>query len=95
MSTALRPKVSIVVIAYQHVNYIAQCLDGILMQRTAFPIEILVGDDGSTDGTRELCQRYAQEHPGKVKLYLRKQSDRNPASSGTGQPAGPAECGRW
>ncbi|MBX2982322.1 MAG: glycosyltransferase family 2 protein [Flavobacteriales bacterium] len=74
-----RPKVSIVVIAYQQVHYIAQCLDGILMQRTTFPIEVLVGDDGSTDGTRELCMRYARDHPEKVKLFLREQSDRNPA----------------
>lgn len=76
---ALQPKVSIVVITYQQVDYIAQCLDGILMQRTEWPIEILVGDDGSTDGTREICMHYAQEHPDKVKLFVRKQSDRNPA----------------
>ena len=67
------------VITYQQVAYIQQCLDGILMQRTEWPIEILIGDDGSTDGTREICKRYAMEHPEKVKLFLRKQSDRNPA----------------
>lgn len=79
MPTAHSPKVSIVVLTYQQVDYIEQCLDGILMQRTAFPIEVLVGDDGSTDGTRELCMRYARDHPEKVKLFLREQSDRNPA----------------
>lgn len=73
------PKVSIVVITYQHVDYIRQCLDGILTQRTDYQIQILIGDDGSTDGTRELCIRYAQDHPDVITLYLREQSARNPA----------------
>lgn len=64
------PKVSICIQTYQHVNYIKQCLDGVLQQKTNFPIEILLGEDASTDGTREICIQYAKENPQKIRLFL-------------------------
>jgi len=65
------PLVSVVTITYQHVPYIRQCLDGILMQKTDFPYEIIIGEDGSTDGTREICIEYANKYPDKIRLFLR------------------------
>ena len=50
------------------------CLDGILMQKTDFPYEIIIGEDGSTDGTREICIEYANKYPNLIRLFLR---DRN------------------
>ena len=47
-------KVSVCVPTYHHAAYIAQMLDGALAQQTTFPYEIVVGDDGSTDGTLSL-----------------------------------------
>lgn len=38
-------------------------------QITNFPVEILVGEDCSTDGTREICVEYAARHPGKILLF--------------------------
>lgn len=64
------PLLSVSVLAYQHKNYIKQCLDGILMQQTNFPIEILIGEDDSTDGTREICIEYANKHPKVIRLFL-------------------------
>ena len=49
-----QPVVSVHVVTYNHANYIKACLDGILMQQTNFAFEILLGDDASTDGTREI-----------------------------------------
>src|SRR5690606_14491808 len=65
------PLVSVCVITYQHVNFISDCLEGILMQQTFFPIEIIIGEDESTDGTREICIEYASKYPDKIRLYLR------------------------
>ena len=65
------PLVSVVTITYQHAPYIRQCLDGILMQETDFPYEIIIGEDGSTDGTREICIEYANKYPDKIRLFLR------------------------
>src|SRR3954469_12007804 len=64
------PLVSVCVQTYQHVNYIKDCMEGILMQQTNFPFEILLGEDQSTDGTREICIEYAQKYPDKIRLFL-------------------------
>jgi hypothetical protein len=58
--------VSVVITAFNHADYIGEALDGVLMQRADFPVEILVGDDGSTDGTREIIAAYARRHPERV-----------------------------
>ena len=61
--SAFTPKVSVSVLAYQHVRYIARALDSVLAQRVDFPLEIIVGDDYSTDGTRELLKDYERRYP--------------------------------
>jgi glycosyltransferase involved in cell wall biosynthesis len=68
------PLVSVAVTTYQHATYIKECLDSILMQKTSFPFEIIIGDDGSTDGTGEICIQYAEKYPDKIRLFIR---DRN------------------
>ncbi len=67
----VKPLVSVSVPTYQHSRYISECLDGILMQQTSFPIEIIIGEDGSTDGTREICEKYAIKHQDKIRLFNR------------------------
>src|SRR5690606_8412724 len=47
-----------------------QCLDGILMQQTSSPVDIVVLDDASTDGTQEVLQAYQRRHPGRIRLEL-------------------------
>lgn len=70
------PLVSICVPTFQHAPFIATCLDSILMQETDFRYEILIGEDDSKDGTREICIRYAEEYPDKIRLFLRKEEDK-------------------
>ena len=65
-----KPLVSVSVVTYNHANYINQCLDGILLQNTSFPFEILLGEDASSDGTREICIEYANKYPDKIRLFL-------------------------
>jgi len=62
------PTVSVCVQTYQHLNYTKQCLHNMLSQQTGF--EILLGEDASTDGTREICIDYAERHPEKIRLFL-------------------------
>ncbi len=64
------PLVSVTVQTYQHSPYIRECLDSILMQKTKFFFEIVLGEDGSTDGTREICMEYAKKYPDIIRLSL-------------------------
>lgn len=83
----MNPKVSVCIPTYQHAGYISQCLDSVLMQETDFEYEILVGEDGSKDGTREICIEYAEKHPEKIRLFL---NDRKNVIYINGRPSG-----RW
>lgn len=67
---APNPLVSVCIQTYQHAPFIIKCLDGILGQRTTFPFEILIGEDGSYDGTREICIKYAEKYPDIIRLFL-------------------------
>ncbi|PAU93171.1 hypothetical protein CK503_13510 [Aliifodinibius salipaludis] len=69
------PIISVSVHTYQHANYIEDCLKGILMQETEFSFEILLGEDASTDGTREICIEYAKKYPEKIRLFLHKRAN--------------------
>ncbi len=55
--------VSICCIVYNHAPYLHQCFDGFVMQKTTFPIEILVHDDASTDGSADIIREYTAKYP--------------------------------
>lgn len=57
------PLVSVRVVTYKHEKYIAQCLEGLLMQRATFPFEVVVGEDCSPDRTREIVMAYQAKYP--------------------------------
>lgn len=69
------PIVTVCVQTYQHGKYIKECLDGLIKQRTIFPFEIIIGEDGSDDGTREICKEYTALYPDLIKLLLRNRED--------------------
>ena len=58
-----KPLVSVKVVTYNHAPYIRQCIESILMQKTTFPFELVIGEDCSTDGTREIVLDYTQKYP--------------------------------
>ncbi|MFZ7120207.1 MAG: glycosyltransferase [Eubacteriaceae bacterium] len=65
-----KPLVSVCIITYNHVKYISKAIDGALMQITNFDYEILIGEDASIDGTRNICIEYALKYPDKIRLFL-------------------------
>jgi glycosyltransferase involved in cell wall biosynthesis len=66
--------VSVLVVTYNHARFVRQALDSALAQRLPQPFEILISEDCSTDGTREIVQEYAERHPQLIRLLL---SERN------------------
>jgi glycosyltransferase involved in cell wall biosynthesis len=67
------PQVSVCIITYNQQNYIRQCVESALAQATDVSLEILVGDDGSQDGTGVVVQELEARHPGVIK-YIRHES---------------------
>jgi glycosyltransferase involved in cell wall biosynthesis len=64
------PRASVFVLTHDHVDWIAQALDSALAQEAPFEYELLVADDFSTDGTREIVLDYAERHPGLIRTFL-------------------------
>ncbi|WP_345074809.1 glycosyltransferase [Hymenobacter fastidiosus] len=55
-------------ITYNHEAFIAQAIESVLMQKTDFAVELVIGEDYSTDHTRAVIEDYQQQHPGKIRL---------------------------
>ena len=66
----LKMKVSVAMITYNHEEFIAKALDSVLMQETNFDYEIVVGEDCSTDNTRNILIGYQERYPDKFRLFL-------------------------
>jgi glycosyltransferase involved in cell wall biosynthesis len=56
------PTVSILMVTYNHEKYIRNAIEGVLIQKTKFPIELIIGEDHSTDSTREICKEYESKY---------------------------------
>ncbi len=57
------PKVSVICTVFKHEPYLRQCFDGFVMQKTNFPIEVLVNDDCSPDGSAVIMREYETKYP--------------------------------
>jgi len=77
-----KPLISVCITAYQHRDYIEQCLDSVLAQKCDFPYEILLGEDESSDGTRDICIKYAENHPDKIRLFLHSRKNNHTVAGG-------------
>ncbi len=63
-------KVSVLITTHNREAFITQTIDSVLMQEVNFDYEIVVGDDGSTDHTREILVALQKAHPNKIRLLL-------------------------
>jgi len=67
-------KLTIVTTTYNQEKYIQQALDSFINQKTDFPFEILISDDGSTDKTRDIIDSYKKNYPNIIKTIYRKKN---------------------
>lgn len=66
--------VSVDCLAYNHEKYIAQTIEGFLMQKTNFNFEILIHDDASVDETAKIIKKYEQDFPDLIKPIYQKEN---------------------
>lgn len=62
------PLVSVLVLAYNKADYIRECIQSILSQRTSFAFEIVVAEDCSTDTTRDILFFLQRQYPEKIRV---------------------------
>ncbi len=62
--------VTVVCLSYNMEKYIRQTLDGFVMQKVNFPLEVIVHDDASTDGSADIIREYADKYPDLIKPIL-------------------------
>ena len=62
------PVVSVKMITYNHEPYIRQAIEGVMMQKTDFEFELVIGEDCSTDRTREICFECQKKYPDKIRV---------------------------
>jgi glycosyltransferase involved in cell wall biosynthesis len=67
------PKVSVHIITYNQANFIAQAVNSVLSQQVNFDYEIVIGDDCSTDSTRDILLEFQRANPDRIRLLLRDQ----------------------
>ncbi len=78
-------KATVSLITYNHAPYIAQAIESVLMQQTSFDFELLIGEDDSRDGTRQIVTDYQRRFPGRIRLLL---NDRKNVVYVNGKPTG-------
>lgn len=65
---APRLKATVILLCYNQKGTVARALESVMRQQCSYPFEILIADDGSADGTREICEGYASRHPDKIRM---------------------------
>lgn len=68
------PVLSVLVITYNHSEYIAEAIDGIVNQLTSVPFEVIIGEDCSLDNTREVVLEYQKKYPDKIRVIVSKEN---------------------
>ena len=68
--TTTNTDIDIVFPTYNHEKYVIQAIESILSQNTKYLYRIIIGEDKSTDHTREIIQQYYKEHSDKIALVL-------------------------
>jgi glycosyltransferase involved in cell wall biosynthesis len=63
MGGPLKPLVSVLLVTYNHEKFIRQAVDGVIMQKTSVPFEIVVADDYSSDTTLSILEKYQTSNP--------------------------------
>jgi len=71
LAKGFKPKVSIVCFSYNQEDYIEDTIRSFLMQKTTFPVDIIINDDCSSDNTPNIIKKYQKLYPKIIKPVYR------------------------
>ncbi len=74
VSNSAEIKVSVAMITHNHERFITQAVESVMMQQTSFNFEVVIGEDCSTDNTRQILIELQRKYPNKLKLRLQEQN---------------------
>lgn len=66
----MKPAVSVRLLAFNQEKYIARSIESVLMQRTSFEFDLVIGVDYGNDATADIVASYARKHPGMIHTIL-------------------------
>lgn len=71
----MSPRVSVIIPAYNVQRYLREAVDSVISQSIGFVdnIELIIVDDGSTDGTSQICEEYREKYPQNI-IYIHKKN---------------------
>lgn len=64
------PLIAIWMVTYNHEAFIEQAIESVMIQETNFEYKLFIGEDCSTDSTREICKKLKEKYPDKIELFL-------------------------
>lgn len=76
------PLVSVIMVTYNHEKFIAEAIEGVLMQEIDFDIELLISNDASNDSTDEIVNSFVNNHPkGELIKYFKHSNNKGMMSN--------------
>jgi len=72
--TNMYPTISVSIITYNHEKFIVKAVESVFSQNTKYSYELVIGEDCSTDSTREILLKYQRKYPDRIRLLLSKQN---------------------
>lgn len=66
----MMPLISVCIVTYNHQAYISDCLNSVLAQYGNFRLEVLIGDDTSSDNTAAIIHKIKNQYQGGISIHL-------------------------
>lgn len=73
--------VAVWMVTYNQQDYIGQAIEGVISQNVNFKIKLLIGEDCSSDNTRNICLQYETKYPDLIELIFTTSNNMNQNSS--------------
>lgn len=74
LTKSQQPRLSVLTLTYNHAPFIAQNIESVLSQQTSFPIQHIIADDASEDGTQEIISQYAAQYANIIPIFQKKRT---------------------